>query len=393
MSTSQNHKKNVTGARARATAKKKSKRNLVVFTVEIILLLLLLAIIVVIGRDVFNPKGSGPKVTVLDPGKLSIPEEIQQAKEEGVSNMTGYMNIALFGVDAVNEKQLYKNSRSDSMMIASVNMETGDIKLVSLYRDTLLNLGTDDYLKCNHAYSYGGAEQAIKMMNMNLDMDIENFVTVGYNGLIEVIDGLGGIYVDVKENEIKHLNNYQISIVAQWKYGVKLTDDTPQSAFNVVKKGDYTPVTEAGLQKLDGLQATAYCRIRYVGDDYQRTERQRTVLKAIETQAKKTSLPKLTEVFNSVIDDVYTSLDQKDLLELLGNISKYSIVDEGGFPQEDLRTSGNLGAKGSCIVPKNLESNVVWLHQFLFDDEDYEVTETVKDISKKIKSIADPYLN
>ena len=119
MSTSQNHKKSVTGARARATAKKKSKRNLVVFTVEIILLLLLLAIIVVIGRDVFNPKGSGPKVTVLDPGKLSIPEEIQQAKEEGVSNMTGYMNIALFGVDAVNEKQLYKNSRSDSLSQSS----------------------------------------------------------------------------------------------------------------------------------------------------------------------------------------------------------------------------------------------------------------------------------
>lgn len=373
----------------RAAAKKRSKRKLIVFAVEIVIIIIMIGVLYLLMATT----NDGPKVTVLDPGQLAIPEEIQQAKEEGESSMSGYMNIALFGVDAINEKQLLKNSRSDSMMIASINMDTGDIKLVSVYRDTLMNLSNDKYMKCNHAYAYGGAEQAIKMMNMNLDMDIQNFVTVGYNGLMELIDGLGGVYVDVRENEISHLNNYQISIVAQWKYGLKLTDDTPASEFNVVKKSDYTPVTESGYQLLNGLQATAYCRIRYVGDDFARTQRQRNVLKAIETQAKNTNITTLTKVFNDVIGDVYTSIDQDDLLGLLKNITKYQIVDEGGFPTEDMRLTGNIGAKGNCIVPRSMEDNVVWLHQFLFDEQDYQVTSKVQEISQKIKSISDPYLN
>ena len=329
---------------------------------------------------------------MIDPSEV-VPSEIQQAKDEGESTMLGYMNIALFGVDATNEKQIEKNSRSDSIMVASINMDTGDIKLVSVYRDTYLNIGTDTYTKCNAAYAKGGPQQAIKMLNMNLDLDIENFVTVGYNALIDVIDGLGGVYVEIKENEIVHLNNYQRSIVAQWKYGVKLDEFTvSEKDFEVVKSSDYTPVTEAGYQLLDGLQATAYCRIRYVGNDYKRTERQRTVLKAIEDQAKKADLKTLTDVFNKVVKQVYTSLDQKDMLELLGKIADYRIADEAGFPQMEQLTTGNIGASGSCIVPQDLVSNVEWLHQFLFEDEEYQVTSTVIECSEKIKKDTAQYL-
>ena len=278
--------------------------------------------------------------------------------------MKGYMNIALFGVDATKESQLYKGSRSDSIMIASINMDTGDIKLVSVYRDTYLNIGTDSYQKCNAAYSYGGAEQAVKMLNMNLDMDITNFVTVGYKGLS-----------DVDSEEIKHINNYQIGIAE-------------------VLKCDYTPVTETGMQLLNGLQATAYCRIRYTaGNDFKRAARQREVIQAIEDQAKKADYATLSKVFNSAIDDIYTSLDSKDILDLLSNISNYRIVDEGGFPEETMRTTGNIGAKGSSVIPLDLESNVVWLHQFLFDDANYTVTDNVKEYSRKIQSDTSPYLN
>ena len=278
-------------------------------------------------------------------------------------------------MDATKESLLYKGSRSDSIMIASINMDTGDIKLVSVYRDTYLNTGTDSYQKCNAAYSYGGAEQAVKMLNMNLDMDITNFVTVGYKGLSEVIDGLGGIYIDVDSEEIKHINNYQIGIAE-------------------VLKCDYTPVTETGMQLLNGLQATAYCRIRYTaGNDFKRAARQREVIQAIEDQAKKADYATLSKVFNSAIDDIYTSLDSKDILDLLGNISNYRIVDEGGFPEETMRDTGNIGAKGSCVIPVNLESNVVWLHQFLFDDANYSVTSNVKEYSNKIESDTSPYMN
>ena len=287
------------------------------------------------------------------------------------------MNIALFGVDATTKNGLYKGSRSDCTMIASINMDTGDIKLISVYRDTYLNLGTDVYHKCNHAYSGGGAEQAIKMLNMNLDMDITNFIAVNYQSLMDLVDGLGGIYIDVDRNELKHINNYQITINKD------------------LNLGGYTPVTETGYQKLNGLQVAAYCRIRYdlPGGDFDRASNQREVIKAIEEQAKKTDPVTLTKVFNQVIDEVYTSLNSKDLLDLLTNINNYRIVDEGGFPEESMRTTGNIGAKGNCVIPKDLESNVVWLHKFLFDDDDYSVSDTVKECGAKIKSDTSGYIN
>ena len=116
------------------------------------------------------------------------------------------------------------------------------------------------------------------------------------------------------------------------------------------------------------------------------------MLKAIEAQAKKTDLVTLTKVFNDCIGDIYTSLDSGDILALLADIGKYSIVEEGGFPKKELRTTGNLGSKKSCVIPLDLEANVVWLHQFLFDDEGYSVTENVKEYSRQIAEDTSPYL-
>ena len=364
----------------RKTSKSKSK--IVIFAIEIILILIMLAILFF----VMTKGGEGPKVVDLDKENLGINEEVlnnktpeggENAVEPGAIVDTGYMNIALFGVDATTPNGLYKGSRSDCIMIASVNMDTGDIKLVSVYRDTYLNLGTDTYNKCNHAYSGGGAEQAIKMLNMNLDMDITNFVTVNYQSLIDLIDGLGGIYIDVDKNELKHINNYQITINKD------------------LNLGGYTPVKETGYQKLNGLQATAYCRIRYdiPGGDFGRASNQREVIKAIEEQAKKTDAATLTKVFTKVIDEIYTSIDSKALLDLVSNINNYRIVEEGGFPAENMRTTGNIGAKGSCVIPLDLESNVVWLHQFLFEDDNYSVSNTVKECGAKIKSDTSSYIN
>ena len=360
----------------------KSKSKIIIFAVEILLILIMLAILFL----VMTKGNGGPKVVDLNTENLGINEGVLGNKnqpdsdtptvEPGAIVDTGYMNIALFGVDATTSKGLFKGSRSDCTMIASINMDTGDIKLVSVYRDTYLNLGTDKYDKCCHAYSNGGAEQAIKMLNMNLDMDITNFVTVNYNSLIDLIDGLGGVYIDVDKNELKHINNYQITIDKD------------------LKLGGYTPVKETGYQKLNGLQATAYCRIRYdiPGGDFGRASNQQEVIKAIEEQAKKTDLVTLTSVFNKVVEEVYTSMDSKDLLDLVGNINNYRIVDTSGFPQENMRATPTLGAKGSCVVPLDLESNVVWLHQFLFEDEDYTVSATVKECAAKIKSDTASYV-
>lgn len=347
----------------------KQKVKIILFSVEIVVILAMLAALYV----VMNKTSEGPKMVELDPKVLEIHEEVQQQKEEGGA-MRGYMNVALFGLDAKTDGELYKNSRSDTTMIASINLDTGEIRLVSVYRDTYLNLGTDYYWKCNAAYSYGGAEQAVKMLNMNLDMDITDFVAVGYKGLMDVIDGLGGIYVEVDKEELKHINNYQISIAA-------------------VLKCDYTSVTDTGYQLLNGLQAAAYCRIRQTkGDDFMRAARQREVIKAIEEQAKKADLATLTRVFNDCIGDIYTSIDSEDILALIGAIADYKIVEEDGFPQADLRTTARMGAKGDCVIPLDLEANVVWLHEFLFGDEEYKVTDSVKEYGKQIEEDTSKYL-
>ncbi len=362
---------------------KKGKQNVkfIIFLVEILIILAMLFVVWKVFKT--TDESEGPHMVTIDEDDIVINPEVKDNLENNPASpqhdkTKGYWNIALFGVDAVTTEQLYKGSRSDSIMIASINMETGDIKLVSVYRDTYLNKGNDKYGKCNSAYAANGAKQAMSMLNLNMDLAITDFVTVGYNAVKECVDGLGGVYIDIDSSELEHINNYQLSIIRD-------TD---------IPKSEYVPVTETGYQLLNGLQATAYCRIRYTkGDDYKRAERQREVLKAMEAQAKKLSLNELTDLLPKVLKYVYTSVDETDMVELLKNINKYSIVDEGGFPTEDMRTSNTIGSNGSCVVPVDLESNVVWLHEFLFGEEDYEVSSAVKECSQKIKADTAPYIN
>lgn len=352
-------------AKSKKQQAKKQRRRIIIFIVEIIILVI--AVVVLYGVM----KGTGSGKVELNDEKIIINDTVEQAQE---TTMKGYRNIALFGVDSTTGA-LTKNTRSDTIMIASINQDTGECKLVSVYRDTYLNLSNDSYNKCNAAYAKGGPEQAINMLNMNLDMNITDFVTVGFAGLTDTIDALGGVYIDVDDSEISHLNNYQLCIA----------EDLKRS---------YTPVSETGYQLLDGLQATGYCRIRYTaGDDFKRAERQREVLSAVADQAKKASLTQLTSTADAVFSEVYTSLDLAEIVDMLGNVGTYYISDTAGFPQESNRATGTIGSKGSCVIPISLEDNVRWLHEFLFDATDYEPSETVKKCSEKIYEETNGYLN
>lgn len=343
---------------------KKQRRRIIIFIIEIIILV----IAVFVLYSVLSGTKSGK--LDLDEGDIIINEKVKEAEE---TTMKGYRNIALFGVDSTTGA-LTKNTRSDTIMIASINQDTGECKLVSVYRDTYLNLSNDSYNKCNAAYAKGGPEMAISMLNMNLDLNITDFVTVGFAGLTDTVDALGGVYIDVDDSEISHLNNYQLCIA----------EDLKRS---------YTPVSSTGYQLLDGLQATGYCRIRYTaGDDFKRAERQREVLSAVADQAKKASLPQLTDTANAVFNEVYTSLDLSEIIEMLGNVTNYYISDTAGFPQESNRATGTIGSKGSCVIPISLEDNVRWLHQFLFEDYDYEPSATVKQCSEKIYTDTNGYI-
>ena len=315
-------------------------------------------------------------------GEIGEGDEIVFADD---NPMNGYYQIALFGVDSRSKNLTKGDNRSDTIIVCCIDKETHAVKLCSVYRDTYLNLGNDKYAKCNGAFAAGGATNAISMLNMNLDLAITDYVVVGFTGLIDIIDALGGVWIDVKENEINHLNNYQISIVGTTTDNVTYTAEEGK---------DYIAVKNAGYQLLNGLQATAYCRIRYVGNDWGRTERQRTVIAAAIEQAKKMDTNTLLKIMNSdIFNEFSTSLDIGFITDVVTNISSYEIVTSEGFPKMEMLTTGNIGSKGSCVVPVSLETNVTWLHELLFGDTGYECSNAVKSYSVEIYNQTASYLN
>ncbi len=362
-----------------AKAKARKKRNRIILIVAEVFVLAVLGVILYAVTRVDEIE----KVNI----SVSINEEVndyisQLPTTEDGERGKGYLNIALFGVDS-RQGALSANTRTDTIIIASINQDTGEVKLVSVYRDTYLNVGNDSYNKCNSAYMRGGPEQAINMLNMNLDLNIENYVTVGFKGLIDCIDSLGGVEIDVEDREISFLNDYQISMVGKSDDGIH---------FYANEGVDYTPVTHSGVQILNGLQATAYCRIRYVGDDYARTRRQRTVITQMMEQAKNANIPTLTRIAESTFPNVATSFDLDMILSTVSDIGSYEIVATQGFPFEEHRSSGNIGGKGSCVVPVNLVENVSELHEFLFGVENYQPSATVQECSDRIFADTDSYL-
>ena len=351
------------GSRKKMSRKRRAKkrRRIILFTLEILLLVVLGVVLWGVLKQTSTQK--------ININEEEIVQQFNQTVEENAA-MKGYRNIALFGIDA-RDDDLGKGNRSDTIMIASINLDTCEVRLLSVYRDTYMNLGNDKYSKCNAAYAAGGPQQAVMMLNMNLDMNITDYVSVGFLGLIDVIDNLGGVQIDVREEEIQHLNNYQASMFST-ESQAKITDD-------------YVKVTQPGLQTLNGMQATAYCRIRATaGDDFRRAERQRTVLMAIMEKAKSASFSELNAALDSALPHVATSLDTSEMLDVLKDVAKYSIVANDGFPFEDSRATGKVGAAGSCVIPLSLESNVVKLHQFFFESEEYTPSDEVKSYSSRV---------
>lgn len=348
--------------------KRKWVKNVSLLIVEVGALFLAIGImhVVVTATDEVERKD-------IDHDKITINEEVVEIMQSNEDNtVKGYRNIALFGVDA-RDGELGKGTRSDSIIIASINLDTQEIKLISVFRDTYLNLGNDSYNKCNAAYANGGPEQAISMLNMNLDLNITDYVTIGFGGLIDSVDALGGIEMEVTEAEISHLNNYQLSMSKE--LGV-----------------DYIPIEKSGKQLLNGMQATAYCRIRYTkGDDFRRAERQRDVLTAMMDKAKGASVSSLTDMVNAILPEVETSLGVNEIVSVLGSLAGYNVVASDGFPFEDNRRGANVGSKGSCVIPDNLEENVIELHKILYPDSDYKPSRQVVSISDEIETMTDEY--
>ena len=301
---------------------------------------------------------------------VDLEESLQSSIHPSVladETMKGYQNIALFGVDSREQDLLGGDNRSDTIMICSINKKTGKIKLVSVYRDTLLDIGGGEFRKCNAAYAYGGPQQAIAMLNSNLDLNITDFVTVGFEGLADTIDALGGIDLEITDEEMEYMNSYMEDMYDE--LGI-----------------DYEEVTDSGMQHLSGIQATAYCRIRYTeGDDFKRAQRQRTVLALTMQKAKEAGPFELIAAANAALGETATSLQTGELFMFILRAKAMDLTDSIGFPTQEDRIFATIGGE-SCVVPYYLTTNVKNLHSTLFGQEEYEPSPTVKEINDTINS-------
>ena len=357
--------------------KKKAKRarNYIILSIEVLLLVVMVGVLWFVTRMTDEDEGiKRVEITtediVINEGVLETEVVVEEQEE---NKGPAFRTIALFGLDST-VGDLLDNTRSDTIMLAAINNDTKEVHLMSVYRDTYLNLGNDTYNKCNVAYARGGAKQAINMLNMNLDLAITDFVAVGFKGVMDTVNAVGGIYIDIDEGELQHINNYQISIAENLKIS-------------------YVPLTKAGYQKVDGLQATAYCRIRQVGNnDFKRTERQREVLQAILDVAKDIDVKTITKLAEDVFGDFYTSVDLKEIVTLLSDLGSYTLIDEGGFPDSQYRAGGTIPGAGNSVICTDLETAVSELHKKLYGEEEYVVSDTLADLSTVLHANTDIYI-
>lgn len=318
---------------------KKQKKGLKAFGITVLVLLIILAILVGGTYAFINSKLAKMQKVDLNENDLNVSAQTEE-------KLADYRNIAIFGVDS-RDDSYDKGNRSDCIIIASINNKTKVVKLISVYRDTYVQIEGHGLDKITHAYSYGEAPLAIKTLNSNLDLNIKEFATVNFDVVKETVDYIGGISMPITSEEVSQIPG----------------------------------ITKAGTYTLNGEQALAYSRIRHAtGGDYKRTERMRNVLTATVNKVKSLNISKLNGFVDTILPKVYTNVTSSEIFSMMPSIANYKITDSIGWPY---KTKG-ITMDRWYGIPITLESNVTQLHKEAFGETDYVPSDTIKDISNKI---------
>ena len=348
----------------RKKMKMKTWKKLVLFLMELVLL----AVVIVVWYVV--EKFSKLDVVEIDRDSIVVNEEIYQ-KNEAIKK---YTNILLLGCDerseAVAEKYDVWQTNTDAIIVASINNTTKEVKLVSVYRDTILLVPptgelNQGYFKATEAYNQAGVEATIGMINLNLDLDIKDYVLVNFEALIQIIDAVGGIDLEIDDNELYWINEY--------------LRDTAENTGRT-----YENVKNSGMVHLDGIQATSYCRIRYDKNlDYGRAERQRKVIGLVFAKAKTMNASQLMASVDAVIGNVTTSIPRAQLLGYAQDVFSYNMSGQVGFPFEKYGALKSISEinKLDPVMADDLAKNVSELHSYLFGVTDYVPTRAVQENS------------
>ena len=303
----------------------------------LLIILILLGLALGVGYAILTDKLSNMDYVEIDESSIHVNSGVDEKLKD-------YRNIVLLGVDS--QDGSFSNTRSDCIIIVSINKKTNDVNLTSVYRDTYVQIDGHGLDKITHAYAYGGPELAMSTLNKNLDLNITEFVTVNFETVKTVVDSIGGVTIKVTDAEATQISG----------------------------------LSSGGTYTLDGEQALAYSRIRKIDSDYQRTERMRTVIEAVFDKVKTLGVSELSNFVDTILPLISTNLSSNEIISMLPSVPFYTIKDSEGWPYEvrGISTDAWYG------VPVTLESNVKELHAELFGNDDYTPTETVQEISDDI---------
>ena len=340
---------------------RKNKRPRITVIILITVLVVLIAIVLLAYIYINNKLGKLNIENITnDLNELGI----DKANQDKNSQMSKYRNIAILGLDS--RYDTYDpDYRTDCIMIASINKETNEVQLYSIYRDTYVEMQLDGETKLdkiNHAY-YNGVENTLRTINKNLDLNITEYVMADFTALVDLVDVVDGIDIEIDQEEIKYINDYIKDVT-------KVTGKSADS------------ITTTGIKHLNGVQAMAYCRIRYTtGLDYKRTERMREVLEKVFQKVKQMNLMKINNLLDEFLPKIRTNIKTNEILELIPKVLSFNISSSFGWPY----TTTGVWMDGDFYGPATtLESNVKKLHEEVYKQTNYEVPEEIKEISNKI---------
>ena len=268
--------------------------------------------------------------------------------ENNFQSEKGITNILLAGTDG---RPGDKSSRSDAMMILTVDTKNKSLKLTSLNRDTYVNIPGHGYQKLTHAYAYGGANLLAETIENNLEIDIQDYAVVDFYSFMDIVDALGGVEVDVRSSEIKELNKF-IPETYKWS--------------NNPDKGSIEYINSAGVQKLNGYQTLAYSRIRKNDSTQERDRRQRAVIEGLMGGVKDLPVSKYPKLLDTILPYVKTNMKPTQIIGLAGKILGIGnlSITQIEFPFANASTSATLSGAGFVIkyTPESLNT----LHDFIF---------------------------
>ncbi|GIM28290.1 LytR family transcriptional regulator [Clostridium polyendosporum] len=315
---------------------------------KVIVLTILFILIFIIGFGAFYTYNLLNKVNKTEISKsnddLGIDNSVTEQFKDKEDDI---INIAFFGVDQMNPGE---RGRSDSTMVLTIDTKTKKIKMTSIMRDSYVAIEGYGKDKLNHAYAFGGPQLAIKTLNQNYGLNIKDFVAVNFGELSKIIDELGGVDINIKDYEVKMVNAYIDSVA------------------DIIKQpGKH--ISQPGLQTLSGVQAVAYTRIRYVGNgDFERTERQRTVLTALFNKIKNAGVANYPSMVNKLLPYVETSLSSINLIKIGTNALSTGVtnLEQERFPLDGYCTGATIN--GVWYLKFDEEATKEQMQKYIFED-------------------------